>query len=168
MPPLTKEAWKKIRAAWEVGESTVKLGKKHGCSDRSIRMRAKAEGWARPEGVKAEIRRKAKERMSKSPPHDPQALEEAIEERVDATAEVIKRHREEAQAVRRLMQAGISEHGKAKTLPERQNAFETLKAAKITSETLRNLHVVERKAWNLDTDKNEDVEEIIIQRSYGL
>lgn len=168
MPPLTKEAWKKIRAAWEVGESTVKLGKKHGCSDRAIRMRAKAEGWTRPEGVKAEIRRKAKERMSKSPPHDPQALEEAIEERVDATAEVIKRHREEAQVVRGLMYAGAREHKAAKSMLEKQLAFETLKAAKITSETIRNLHVAERKAWGLDEGKDNDTDEIIIERSYGL
>ncbi len=167
MPPLTKEAWKKIRADWEVGESTVKLGKQYGCSDRAIRLRARNEKWTRPEDVKAEIRRKTRERVSKAPPHDHQAMEEAIEVRVDATAEVIKRHREEINAVRFLMYAGIREHKLAKTMTEKQVAFETLKAAKITSETVRNMHVSERKAWSLDAD-NDDAVEIIIERSYGL
>jgi hypothetical protein len=168
MPRLTKEAWADLRAEWETGTQATELGKKYGCSRRMISRRAHDEHWIRPEGVKAEVARRAKEKASKAPPHDPDRLEAAIEAKADKTVEVIHRHREEAQAVRGLMYNGIRQAKEAKSLLEKQVAFETLKAAKITSETLRNLHVVERKAWNLDGENEDDAVEIIIQRSYGL
>lgn len=168
MPPLTKDTWITIRAEWETGESPNSLGKKHGCSGRAINMRAKSEGWQRSVEVLNEVKRRVKEAATKSPPRDPERLEEAIEAKVDATMEVIKRHRDEAQVVRGLMYAGAKEHKQAKTMAERQLAFETLKAAKITSETIRNLQAAERKAWGLDEGKDDDTKDIIIERSYGL
>jgi hypothetical protein len=131
-------------------------------------MRASRDGWIRTEATKQEVKRRALEKATKVVPHDPDRLDAAIDAKADKTVEVIQRHREEINAVRGLMYAGIREHKQAKTMIEKQVAFETLKAAKITSETVRNMHVSERKAWNLDGDNEDDAVEIIIQRSYGL
>ena len=48
---------------------------------------------------------------------------------------------------------------------EKQLAFEDLKAAKISSECLLNIHKAERQAWNMDAAKAAPT--IVIERSFG-
>jgi hypothetical protein len=42
------ERWRRIRAEWEAGATVAGLARTHGVSEKQIRLRKRAEGWARP------------------------------------------------------------------------------------------------------------------------
>jgi len=65
-----------------------------------------------------------------------------------------------------LLWSALEMHRAAETLDEKRLDFETLKAAKISSETLANLQRMERVSYGLDDHGGKT--EIVIERSYGL
>ena len=79
---------------------------------------------------------------------------------------VIKRHQDETMAVRDRLYAGLKAHKISVTKEDKMLAFEDLKAAKISSETLLNLHRIERQSYGLDRDDGEKTK-IVIERSYS-
>ena len=166
MPKLSPEDWEQIRAEREAGLSFRRLASRYGISKTAIIQRAKAEGWGDGADVAELVRRKASARVAGVDITDHQKRAAAIDLAAELAADVIRRHQEEAEQVRELLWRGLEAHRAAETLDEKRLAFETLKAAKISSETLTNLQRMERVSYGLDDATGKT--EIVIERSYGV
>jgi len=166
MPKLSRDDWEKIRAEREAGLSFGLLASRYGIDKAAIVRRAKAEGWGDGTDVAELVRRKAMEQVTGTAITDPEKRAAAIDRAAELAADVIRRHQEEAEQVRELLWRGLEMHRAAETLDEKRLAFETLKAAKISSETLANLQRMERISYGLDDHGGKT--EIIIERSYGI
>lgn len=155
--PAPKPAldWAQIRAEYESGASANELGRKHGCSHTAVLKRARKEDWK--QDVEEAIRRRVSQKVSGVVSDDlPLKRAAALDAEAERRAEVVRRHREEPNAIRALVYEGLKKHKRARNRTQRAAAFDDLKAAKITSETLQNLHRVERKAWGLDAEGDGD------------
>lgn len=151
MPRLSKDEWESVRAARETGVSFNQLGRDFGIDKAAIMRRAKKEGWDDGADVQDAIRRQAAKKVSGIvTTGDLQKKAEAIDAEAEKLAEIQRRHREEPNAVRERLYAGLKAHKAAVTREGKQLAFEDLKAAKIASETLLNIHKAERQAWDMD------------------
>ncbi len=166
MRRLSDETWAQIRAEREAGLSFGLLAARYGIDKAAIVRRAKREGWGDGADVAGEVRRKAFAKFAGVTGTDPEKSAEAIDAVAEAAADVIRRHQQEAEQVRELLWRGLEEHRAAETLDDKRLAFETLKAAKISSETLTNLQRMERISYGLDNETGKT--EIVIERSYGL
>lgn len=166
MPRLTADQWETVRAEREAGSSFRELESRHGVSHQAIVKRAKAEGWSNGEDVQAIIRRKVAEKVAGFVAEaNPVKKAAALNDAADRTAEVIRRHQEETNAVRERLYAGLRTHKSAQSRDEKLLAFEDLKAAKISSETVLNIHRAERQAWGIDDAAAQPT--IVIERSFG-
>ena len=166
MPKLSREDWEKIRAEREAGLSFGLLASRYGIDKAAIVRRAKAEGWGDGTDVTGLVRRKAMEQVTGTAITDPEKKAAAIDRAAELAADVIRRHQAEAEQVRELFWRGLEASQAAETLDEKRLAFETLKAAKISSETVLNLQRMERISYGLDDHGGKT--EIIIERSYGI
>jgi len=166
MPKLSPEDWEQIRAEREAGLSFRRLASRYGISKTAIIQRAKAEGWGDGADVAELVRRKASARVAGVDITDHQKRAAAIDLAAELAADVIRRHQAEAEQVRELFWRGLEDSRAAETLDEKRLAFETLKAAKISSETLTNLQRMERISHGLDDATGKT--EIVIERSYGI
>jgi len=166
MPRLSRDDWEKIRAEREAGLSFGRLASRYGVDKAAIVRRAKAEGWGNGADVAELVRRKACARLTGADTTDHQKRAAAIDLAAELAADVIRRHQAEAEQVRELFWRGLEASRAAETLDEKRLAFETLKAAKISSETLANLQRMERISYGLDDATGKT--EIVIERSYGL
>jgi hypothetical protein len=166
MPKLSPEDWEQIRAEREAGLSFRRLASRYGISKTAIIQRAKAEGWGDGADVAELVRRKASARVAGVDITSPEKRAAAIDLAAELAADVIRRHQAEAEQVRELFWRGLEASRAAETLDEKRLAFETLKAAKISSETLANLQRMERVSYGLDDHGGKT--EIVIERSYGL
>ena len=168
MARLSADTWDTIRAEREAGgQSFQDLAQKFGVSHTAIIKRAKAEAWSNGEDVAGVIRRKVSEKVSGIVSGgNPKKKAEAIDSEAERVVEVVRRHRTEIVAVRDTLYAGLKAHKAALTKADKQTAFEDLKAAKISSECMMNIHRLERQAWGLDNGETKDA--IIIERRYGL
>lgn len=90
--------------------------------------------------------------------------ENALESAASKLVTVLERHREEVNAARERLYAGLAAHKAATTRADKQLAFEDLKAAKISAETLMLIQRMERISWGLDETGGKP--EIVIERSY--
>lgn len=153
MPRLSADQWETVRAEREAGASFPDLAARHGVSHQAISKRAKTEGWHDGEDVAEAIRRKVAAKVAGVvAAANPQKRAAAIDAEADRSAEVLRRHREETNAVRERLYSGLREHKAAKQL-----AFEGLKAAKISSETLLNIHKAERQAGGLEVKADAEI-----------
>jgi len=166
MPKLSRDDWEKIRAEREAGLSFGLLASRYGIDKAAIVRRAKAEGWGDGADAAELVRRKAMEQVTGTAITDPEKRAAAIDRAAELAADVIRRHQAEAEQVRELFWRGLEASRAAETLDEKRLAFETLKAAKISSETLANLQRMERVSYGLDDHGGKT--EIIIERSYGI
>lgn len=153
MPRLTADQWETIRAEREAGASFPDLAARHGVSHQAIQKHAKAEGWGDGQDVGQAIRRKVAEKVAGVVATDnPVKRAEALDNAAKRGVEVILRHQTETDGSRERLYAGLKAHKLATTKEEKQMAFEDLKAAKISSETMLNLHRAERTAFGLDVE----------------
>jgi len=166
MPKLSRDTWKQIRAEREAGLSFGLLASRYGISKTAIVRRAKDEGWNDGADAAELVRRKARDKVAGADTTDHQKRAAAIDTAAELAANVIRRHQAEAEQVRELLWRGLEASRAAETLDEKRLAFETLKAAKISSETLANLQRMERISYGLDDATGKT--EIVIERSYGL
>jgi len=166
MPRLSRDTWAQIRAEREAGLSFGLLASRYGISKAAIVQRAKAEGWGDGTDVAELVRRKASARLTGVDITDHQKRAAAIDAAAELAADVIRRHQAETREVYELLWRGLEAHRAAETLDEKRLAFETLKAAKISSETLTNLQRMERVSHGLDDATGKT--EIVIERSYGV
>jgi hypothetical protein len=111
------------------------------------------------------VRRKAMEQVTGTAITDPEKRAAAIDTAAELAADVIRRHQAEAEQVRELFWRGLEASRAAETLDDKRLAFETLKAAKISSETALNLQRMERISHGLDNQGGKV--ELVIERSYG-
>ena len=166
MPRLTADTWETIRAEREAGSSFPELAAKWGISHQAIQKRAKIGAWGDGQDVGQSVRRKVAEKVAGLVVGcNPKKKAEAIDAAADRAAEVVRRHQDEPNAIRERLYAGLKAHKLAETKQEKQLAFEDLKAAKIASECMLNIHRAERQAWGLDVESAAPV--ITIERSYG-
>ena len=166
MPKLSPEDWEQIRAEREAGLSFGRLASRYGVDKAAIVRRAKAEGWGNGADVAELVRRKAMEQVTGTAITDPEKRAAAIDLAAELAADVIRRHQAEAEQVRELFWRGLEASRAAETLDEKRLAFETLKAAKISSETALNLQRMERLSHGLDNQGGKV--ELVIERSYGI
>ena len=167
MAKLSPDDWEQIRAEREAGLSFRRLASRYGISKTAIIQRAKAEGWGDGADVAELVRRKASARVAGVDITSPEKKAAAIDLAAELAADVIRRHQAEAEQVRELFWRGLEASRAAETLDEKRLAFETLKAAKISSETALNLQRMERISHGLD-DAGGGKTEIVIERSYGI
>lgn len=151
MPRLTADQWESIRAEREAGGQASAIARKYGISHQAILKRANKESWSDGVDVEAQIRRRVEQKVAgMASPGDPKKRAEAVNAEADRRAEVVRRHREEPNAIRERLYAGLKAHKAAVGKEEKQLAFEDLKAAKIASECMAIIHGMERKSWGLD------------------
>jgi hypothetical protein len=165
MPKLSPDDWERIRAEREAGLSFGRLASRYGIDKAAIVRRAKAEGWGDGADVAELVRRKAMEQVTGTAITDPEKRAAAIDTAAELAADVIRRHQAEAEQVRELFWRGLEASRAAETLDDKRLAFETLKAAKISSETALNLQRMERISHGLDNQGGKV--ELVIERSYG-
>jgi hypothetical protein len=166
MPRLSRDTWAQIRAEREAGLSFGLLAARYNVSKTAIVRRAKDEGWNDGTDAAVLVRRKASAKLAGVDTTDPQKKAAAIDAAAELAADVIRRHQAETREVYELLWRGLEAHRAAETLDEKRLAFETLKAAKISSETLTNLQRMERVSYGLDDATGKT--EIVIERSYGV
>ena len=145
LPRLSVDQWSIVRTEYESGVTQTDLSKKHGVSRKAIQKHIEAEGWC--QDVEPAIKRKVAEKVARC---DFKKLAESIDAEAERRAEVERRHREEPNACRERIHAGLEAHRNAATKEEKKIAFEDLKAAKISAEAMMIVHNMERKAWRLD------------------
>ena len=166
MPRLSRDTWAQIRAEREAGLSFGLLASRYGIDKAAIVRRAKAEGWGDGTDVAELVRRKAMAQVTGTAVTDPEKRAAAIDAAAELAADVIRRHQAETREVYELLWRGLEAHRAAETLDDKRLAFETLKAAKISSEALTNLQRMERVSHGLDDATGKT--EIVIERSYGV
>ena len=166
MARLTQDQWAEVRAAREAGASISSLAREHGVDRKAIQRRIQAEGWSDGSDVAQEIQRRSAEKVAGIVAGDPKKKAQAIADEAERVVEVVRRHRTEIVAVRDTLYAGLKAHKAALSKADKQTAFEDLKAAKISSECMMNIHRLERQAWGMDNGETKDA--IVIERRYGL
>jgi hypothetical protein len=163
---LTPDQWAEARAMREAGASLSDVAAQFGIDRAFLTRKAKAEQWGDGRDVGHLLRAKV---TAKSHGIGTgvtfEKREQALESAASKLVAVIERHREEVNAARERLYAGIKAHKAATTRAEKQLAFEDLKAAKISAETLMLIQRMERISWGLDETGGKP--EIVIERSYG-
>ncbi|EFO7976651.1 hypothetical protein HO291_003507 [Salmonella enterica] len=152
----------RIAAARALYESHPKkpmreIAEETGISLITLKRYSAAEGWAKAR--MNDFDRLALEYDQKLPVNptpeqrvaaaDALVMEQVIEER----KRVLERHRKEIDLPRKLAYQAVQ-----------SNNFETAKLAKISSETLRNLQDMERKAWGIDRQETGNNITVVIER----
>ncbi|EDY2030000.1 hypothetical protein GTB64_004442 [Salmonella enterica] len=157
--PVPPERIAAARAMYEADPNLTltMVSKVTGISLTSIKRYSSAEGWS-----KTRIRdfnaltEQYKEKLPENPtPVDREAVTDAliIEQAIKERQRVLERHREELNLPRKLAYQAVQ-----------TNNFETAKLAKISSETLRNVQDMERKAWGIDHGSAENNITVVIER----
>ena len=158
MPRLSVQEWASARGDYEAGMSGRQVAEKFHVHPRAVQNRVLKEGWTQGE-VEPAIRRRVTEQLvglvlppsqSGAPRRAPTEISRALSEEAERRVGIIKRHREEWNAARDRLYTGLQGHKLATTQDQKKFAFEDLKAAKITAETLTLIQAGERKAWKLD------------------
>ena len=129
--------WETIRAEYEAGATQSDLSRRHGLSRTAIQKRIKAEGWM--QDVTASINRLAEAKVAGVVAGcNPQKKAEAIDRAAEQKAAVIRRHKEEWDRHKAIMDAALAD-----------GDFDRAKLAKITAETINIRQAGERKAWGI-------------------
>lgn len=155
MPRLSPDQWADIRAEREAGASFGDLASRYDVSKPAIVKRSAREKWGDWSDVAEAVRRKVTEKVTGVVTADPVKKAAAIEAAADRAVEVLRRHQAEPEAIRAVLYAGLEAHRIATTKAEKGLAFDDLKAAKISSEAILNLHRAERQAFNLGIDSDQ-------------
>ena len=168
MPRLSQDVWETVRAEREAGATMSALAEAFNVDKAAISRRAKAEGWGDGTDVAEAVKRKINEKINGISTGDlAKKKAEAIDAAADRAAEVIRRHQEESNAIRERLYSGLKAHKAAIIKEDKALAFEDLKAAKIASECMINIHRIERQAWGMDEAKEQTGSTIVIERGYG-
>lgn len=181
--------WEAIEAEYRAGQISVrKIAAKHGCSESSIRSKAKSKGWQRDladkvqAGIKAAITKKsaykAKPDIPQSPP---QTDEEIIESAVQTGVAIIESHQGQIalyqQVVSKLgkllktqvasgKQEVMTKSGDKVTIDlDLEYVGKTLNAA---TNSLERLIKLERQAHNLNEGTDSDYEKALKELADGL
>lgn len=180
--PLSDEEWEAIRVRYEAQELCPRIAEDFGITPERIRYRAKNKGWVRDVGRMEEHQREleleqrnamARRRQELIEEADAQACQAAGVENTQALiledarklAAVKQRHRDEPTAIRERLYVALKAHREAATPASKRLAFDDLKAAKIASEIMLNLHKLERQAWGM-TEEEDGGSNVVVQVEY--
>lgn len=185
MARLSTLQWAQAQATWEADPSLSfnDIAKRFGCSKQAVQKQART--WERSPAPLVERNAKAQVQADRAMQHtiesikaDPEALAQAEQmtrgrtgervaevadslrpaveaEAITLRAAVLKRHREEVAGPRNLAyQALRGKDAEGRKLSDDQRLFFG-RLAKVTMETLRGVHEMERKAWGLDAGVQE-------------
>lgn len=156
MPRLRADVWKMAKAEYEVGSNQTQIATKLGVSRKAVQKRIDKEGWLYTPDIEPIIHKQVAEKVAGIVAgSDFQKRAIAIDSEAERRADVLRRHREEPMVVRGMLYAAMNAHKEATKREDKQTAFDDMKAAKISSEVLMNVHFLERKAWNLEENKIE-------------
>ncbi|ECB1886282.1 hypothetical protein EVG80_15665 [Salmonella enterica subsp. enterica serovar Mississippi] len=133
------------------------IAEETGISLITIKRYSASQGWRKaPFTDFDKLTERYKENLPENPtPVDHEAAAELIvkEQALEERQRVLERHREELNLPRKLAYQAVQ-----------TNNFETAKLAKISSETLRNVQDMERKAWGIDKSGGENNITVVIER----
>ncbi|EKK5568025.1 hypothetical protein PN823_004445 [Enterobacter hormaechei] len=155
--PLPPEQIAAARAIYEANPKMTLLGlsEQTGLSFGSIKRYSRHENWQKKtdfqrlqETYKENLPANANE-VQKREAIEQLTVEHALTER----KRLMERHRKEWDLPRRLAYEAV-----------KNNNFETAKLAKISSETLRNIQEMERKAWGIEKAEPENNITVVIER----
>jgi hypothetical protein len=156
---IPREVVAAARALYEANPNKTlrDIAEETGISLVSIKRYSASEGWTKARLPDFErLTENYKDRLPVEPTEadhfkamEAIAMEQAIVER----KRVLERHREETNLPRKLAYQAVQ-----------SNNFETAKLAKISSETLRNVQDMERKAWGIDKGQSENNITVVIER----
>lgn len=180
--PLTEEEWEAIRVRYENNELCPRIAEDFGIRPERIRYRARNKGWLRDKERMEEHQMDLEFEQRQAMAQRRQELIEAAEaeackaagventqalilEDAKKLAAVKQRHREEPTAIRERLYVALKAHREATTPANKRLAFEDLKAAKIASEIMLNLHKLERQAWGM-TDEEDGGGNVVVQVEY--
>lgn len=177
-----KTDWEAIEANYRAGILSLReIGREHGVSDTAIRKRAKAEGWERDLTAQVKVRARVKlVRTDGSHGQRARTDAEIIEEASDTQVSVVRSHRRDISTGRRIIASLFDEliegtehreeidaaievetagdtNGqraammrRAVALPSRAATMQSLAGA------LKNIVVLERQAFSIDTGGDPD------------
>lgn len=155
----SKEILAAARAMYEADPkmSLAMCASKTGIPHGTLKNHSRREKWKKAAVEPAKVvKALAQEMRDKAGPNPtPEQQEAARQETSEELAirlrtTLLKKHQEELDYPRRLAYQAVA-----------QNNFETAKLAKITSETLRNVQELERKAWGIDRAEDNNVTVLI-------
>ena len=155
--PLAPE---KIAAARAIYEANPKMtlqqcAEETGIAFGSIKRYSRNQDWQKKTDFER-LQESYKEQLPANPTDaDRRAVADAIsvEHALTERKRLLDRHRKEWELPRRLAYQAVQ-----------NNNFETAKLAKISSETLRNIQDMERKAWGIDKNEPENNITVVIER----
>jgi hypothetical protein len=141
--------WLRVRAEYEAGESYAALAGRYGCTRQAMSKRGRKDGWQ--QDAVAAVQRQVAEQLvvgRVAVVNHTERREAAIEAAVDIRVSVIKRHRDELQAVRALIYDGMnllrSDAAEKRTL-----AASKLKDARLAAHALAIVQDRERRAYGI-------------------
>lgn len=152
--PKSRIPWPKVRGEYEGGAKIVELAQKYKIGRRTIELKIKNQEWKRDsdERINALAIRKAAETVA-----DPNAKEARINVEATARAAVLNRHQRECSIIGDRILRAVQAHDAAKLVADpgrrlaaKRDAFEDLKAAKISAEAMEIKQRMERKAHSID------------------
>lgn len=136
--------WRIIRSEYEAGMTQSGISRKYGVSRAAVSQRVRREGWKRHESGSDPGEESGADKQPPAPAGQCGVdLPAKNRSESDGRNAVIRRHREEWNRIRILIDDAVTE----------QDA-EAAKLAKLTAETLKIRQEGERKAWGIQ-DRNE-------------
>lgn len=133
------------------------IAEETGISLPTIKRYSSREGWNKSRVSDVErLQESYKAKLPVDPTADDrQAAQDAVvaEMAITERKRLLDRHRKEWELPRRLAYQAVQ-----------TNNFDTAKLAKISSETLRNIQDMERKAWGIDKNEGEPSVTVVIER----
>lgn len=155
--PLPPEKIAAARAIYEANPKITlqQVAEETGISFGSIKRYSRNEDWQKKTDFER-LQEEYKEQLPANPTEaDRRAVSDAIsvEHALTERKRLLDRHRKEWELPRRLAYQAVQ-----------NNNFDTAKLAKISSETLRNIQDMERKAWGIDKNEPENNITVVIER----
>ena len=148
MLKIKDKVWIKARLGYEtIGLSLNQVAKISGISRKAVQLKAREEKWNQ-NVTTHELREKVAEHVAGLASHKyNEEQPDAIKSEIDIRAQILKTHRNEAQAIRALVYSALNV---IKASPDPLTYSETLKSANTAANTLANVHRMERMAYGLD------------------
>ncbi|EPT1451894.1 hypothetical protein ACVOZ6_003482 [Escherichia coli] len=155
--PLPPEKIAAARAIYEADpkKTLLQVSEETGISFGSIKRYSRNEDWQKKtdfDRLQEEYKRQLPENPTEA---DRRAIADSltVDHALTERKRLLERHRKEWELPRRLAYQAVQ-----------NNNFDTAKLAKISSETLRNIQDMERKAWGIDVKEPENNITVVIER----
>jgi len=158
--------WERIEAEYRAGMLSIReIARRNDCNDRSIRKKAKKEGWERD--LSKKVRQKVRSKVVRSQVRTAASEKEIIEEAATAGAQIIELHRVGIKNLRKLEEELTRELRDSPTklylsryggeIIEKEYGIivtERISALQALANTMHKRIQLERQAYNLDEERD--------------